>query len=234
MRLNKHISESGIASRREADAWIAAGRVTVNGAKGELGTKVEADDVVLVDGRPLPARRTPLYIALNKPRGITSTTERDVTGNIVDFVGHRERIFPIGRLDKDSEGLILLTNDGDIVNEILRVENGHEKEYLVTVEPPVTDNFLSMMAKGVRIGGEKTKPCTVTRTGRDEFRMVLTQGLNRQIRRMCSALGWRVKRLVRIRIMHIRLGTLESGRWRDLTESEQGTLLRMVGRPRQA
>ena len=153
-----------------------------------------------------------------------------MTGNIVDFVGHRERIFPIGRLDKDSEGLILLTNDGDIVNEILRVENGHEKEYLVTVEPPVTDNFLSMMAKGVRIGGEKTKPCTVTRTGRDEFRMVLTQGLNRQIRRMCSALGWRVKRLVRIRIMHIRLGTLESGRWRDSTESEQGTLLRMVGR----
>ena len=220
MRLNKHISESGIASRREADAWIAAGRVTVNGAKGELGTKVEAGDVVLVDGRPLPARGKALYIALNKPRGITSTTERDVPGNIVDFVGHRERIFPIGRLDKDSEGLILLTNDGDIVNEILRVENGHEKEYLVTVEPPVTDNFLSMMAKGVRIGGEKTKPCTVTRTGRDEFRMVLTQGLNRQIRRMCSALGWRVKRLVRIRIMHIRLGTLESGRWRDLTDAK--------------
>ena len=157
-----------------------------------------------------------LYIALNKPRGITSTTERDVAGNIVDFVGHRERIFPIGRLDKDSEGLILLTNDGDIVNEILRVEHGHEKEYLVTVEPPVTDNFLSMMAKGVRIGGEKTKPCTVTRTGRDEFRMVLTQGLNRQIRRMCSALGWRVKRLVRVRIMHIRLGDARERRWREL------------------
>jgi 23S rRNA pseudouridine2604 synthase len=235
MRLNKHISESGIASRREADAWIAAGRVTVNGAKGELGTKVEADDVVLVDGRPLPARAKPLYIALNKPRGITSTTERDVPGNIVDFVGHRERIFPIGRLDKDSEGLILLTNDGDIVNEILRVENGHEKEYVVTVEPPVTDNFLSMMAKGVRIGGEKTKPCTVTRTGRDEFRMVLTQGLNRQIRRMCSALGWRVRRLVRVRIMHIRLGNLPSGRWRELTPEEirplvAGTQARIAGR----
>ncbi|HEY8265009.1 MAG TPA: pseudouridine synthase [Steroidobacteraceae bacterium] len=234
MRLNKHMSESGICSRREADAWIASGRVTVNGAKGELGTQVKAGDAVLVDGKPLPARKRAIYLALNKPRGITSTTERDVDGNIVDFVAHAERIFPVGRLDKDSEGLILLTNDGDIVNEILRVENGHEKEYLVTVEPPVTDNFLSMMAKGVRIGGEKTKPCTVTRTGRDEFRMVLTQGLNRQIRRMCSALGWRVKRLVRIRIMHIRLGTLESGRWRDLTESEQGTLLRMVGRPRQA
>jgi 23S rRNA pseudouridine2604 synthase len=178
-----------------------------------------------VDGRPLPARGKALYIALNKPRGITSTTERDVPGNIVDFVGHRERIFPIGRLDKDSEGLILLTNDGDIVNEILRVEHGHEKEYLVTVEPAVTDNFLSMMAKGVRIGGEKTKPCTVTRTGRDEFRMVLTQGLNRQIRRMCSALGWRVKRLVRVRIMHIRLGALESGRWRDLTDAEVAPLL---------
>jgi 23S rRNA pseudouridine2604 synthase len=225
MRLNKHISESGIASRREADAWIAAGRVTVNGATGALGTQVKTGDEILVDGRPLPARGKPLYIALNKPRGITSTTERDVPGNIVDFVGHRERIFPIGRLDKDSEGLILLTNDGDIVNEILRVEHGHEKEYVVTVEPPVTDNFLSMMAKGVRIGGEKTKPCTVTRTGRDEFRMVLTQGLNRQIRRMCSALGWRVKRLVRIRIMHIRLGTLESGRWRELSDAEVRPLL---------
>jgi 23S rRNA pseudouridine2604 synthase len=179
MRLNKHISESGIASRREADAWIAAGRVTVNGAQGELGTRVNAGDVVLVDGRPLPARGKGIYIALNKPRGITCTTESLVPGNIVDFVGHRERIFPIGRLDKDSEGLILLTNDGDIVNEILRIEHGHEKEYVVTVEPPVTANFLSMMARGVRIGGEKTKPCTVTRTGPGEFRMVLTQGLNR-------------------------------------------------------
>jgi len=225
MRLNKFISESGIASRREADAWIAAGRVTVNGRQGELGTKVAVGDTVLVDGRALPARQRDIYIALNKPRGITCTTERDVAGNIVDFVAHRERIFPIGRLDKDSEGLILLTNNGDIVNEILRVEHGHEKEYLVTVERPVTATFLSMMAAGVRIGGEKTKPCTVTRAGPASFRMVLTQGLNRQIRRMCSALGYRVQGLTRVRIMHIRLGSLATGAWRDLTPAEVAPLL---------
>jgi 23S rRNA pseudouridine2604 synthase len=166
-----------------------------------------------------------VYIALNKPRGITCTTERHVAGNIVDLVGHRERIFPIGRLDKDSEGLILLTNNGDIVNEILRVENGHEKEYLVTVERPVSATFLAMLAGGVKIGGEKTKPCVVTQTGPAAFRIVLTQGLNRQIRRMCSALGYRVQSLKRVRIMHIRLGTLESGRWRDLTDAEIRPLL---------
>ena len=225
VRLNKFISESGIASRREADNWIAAGRVTINGVPGVLGTQVKDGDEVRVDGKPLPARRKDIYIALNKPRGITCTTERDVAGNITDFIGHSERIFPIGRLDKDSEGLILLTNNGDIVNEILRVEHGHEKEYAVTVEPAVTDSFLSMLAAGVRIGGEKTKPCVVTRTGSTSFRIVLTQGLNRQIRRMCSALGWRVKRLVRVRIMHIRLGTLETGRWRNLTPEETRPLL---------
>jgi 23S rRNA pseudouridine2604 synthase len=228
LRLNKHISESGIASRREADAWIAAGRVTVNGKPGELGTRVQPGDVVLVDGRPLPARRPAVYIALHKPPGVTCTTERDVPGNIVDFVGHSERIFPIGRLDKDSEGLILLTNDGDIVNEVLREEHGHEKEYLVTVEPAVTANFLAMMAAGVRIGAEKTKPARVTRVGSDQFRIVLTQGLNRQIRRMCSALGWRVKRLQRLRIMHIRLGDLPRGRWRELTEAERAPLLAIL------
>ena len=220
MRLNKHISDSGIASRREADAWIAAGRVTVNGQPAALGTQVKAGDVVLVDERPLPARRAAVYLALHKPPGVTCTTERDVPGNIVDFVGHAERIFPIGRLDKDSEGLILLTNDGDIVNEVLREEHGHEKEYLVTVEPAVTPTFLAMMAAGVRIGAEKTKPARVTRVGPSQFRIVLTQGLNRQIRRMCSALGWRVKRLVRLRIMHIRLGDLPPGRWRKLTPEE--------------
>jgi 23S rRNA pseudouridine2604 synthase len=228
MRLNKHIAESGLCSRREADAWIAAGRVTVNGVRGELGTQVAPGDAVLVDGKPLPRRERPVYIALHKPPGITCTTERDVPGNIVDFVGHRERIFPVGRLDKDSEGLILLTNDGDIVNEILRVEHGHEKEYLVTVDRPVTPSFLSMMAAGVRIGGEKTRPCKLTRTGPAEFRIVLTQGLNRQIRRMCSALGWRVKRLVRVRIMHIRLGSLPRGRWRELTEAELRPLLAIL------
>ena len=225
MRLNKYISESGIASRREADTWIAAGRVTVNGKVAGLGTQVEEGDRVEVDGRALPERRREIYIALNKPRGITCTTERDVAGNVVDFIGHHERIFPIGRLDKDSEGLILLTNNGDIVNEILRVEHGHEKEYLVTVERPVTDTFLSMMAAGVRIGGEKTRPAVVTRTGPDTFRIVLTQGLNRQIRRMCSALGFRVLGLKRVRIMHIQLGSLATGAWRDLTAAEIRPLL---------
>lgn len=225
MRLNKFISETGVCSRREADAWIAAGRVTVNGQPGVLGTKVEAGDRVLVDGRELPAPQKDVLIALNKPPGITCTTERDVPGNIADFVGHRERIFPIGRLDKESEGLILLTNNGDIVNEVLRVEHGHEKEYLVTVERPVTESFLAMMAAGVRIGGEKTRPCQVARAGRDAFRIVLTQGLNRQIRRMCSALGFRVRRLVRVRIMHIRLDGLAPGRWRDLTAQERAPLV---------
>jgi 23S rRNA pseudouridine2604 synthase len=189
---------------------------------------VKPGDLVRVDGRPLPVRKAAVYIALNKPRGITCTTERDVPGNIVDFVGHAERIFPIGRLDKDSEGLILLTNDGDIVNEVLREEHGHEKEYLVTVEPAITANFLSMMAAGVRIGAEKTKPARVTRVDANRFRIVLTQGRNRQIRRMCSALGWRVKRLVRVRIMHIRLGELPAGRWRSLTEAELQPLLAIL------
>ena len=225
MRLNKYISESGVASRREADAWIAAGRVAVNGKPAGLGTQVAEGDRVEVDGRALPPRRQEVYIALNKPRGVTCTTERDAPGNIVEFIGHRERIFPIGRLDKDSEGLILLTNNGDIVNEILRVEHGHEKEYLVTVERPVTESFLSMMAAGVRIGGEKTKPAVVTRAGPATFRIVLTQGLNRQIRRMCSALGFRVQSLKRVRIMHIRLGSLATGAWRDLTAAEIRPLL---------
>ena len=225
MRLNKFISETGACSRREADAWIGAGRVTVNGKPAALGTQVAPGDVVLVDGEPLSAARNDVYLALNKPRGITCTTERHVAGNIVDFVGHRKRIFPIGRLDKDSEGLILLTNNGDIVNEVLRVEHGHEKEYLVTVERPVTPMFLTMMASGVKIGGEKTRPCVVKKTGPATFRMVLTQGLNRQIRRMCSALGFRVQHLQRVRIMHIELGTLGPGRWRDLTDAEIKPLL---------
>jgi 23S rRNA pseudouridine2604 synthase len=225
MRLNKFISETGACSRREADAWIAAGRVTVNGKPAVLGTRVAAGDDVRLDGAALATKRRDVYIALNKPRGITCTTERHVEGNVVDFIAHPERIFPIGRLDKDSEGLILLTNNGDIVNEILRVEHGHEKEYLVTVERPVTATFLAMMAAGVKIGGEKTKPCVVTRTAPDSFSIVLTQGLNRQIRRMCSALGFRVQRLVRVRIMHIRVGTLAVGHWRDLSDAEVRPLL---------
>ncbi len=194
--------------------------MTLNGQRAPLGAKVGAGDEVQVDGRALGASREDVYIALNKPAGITCTTERDVPGNIIDFVGHAERIFPIGRLDKESEGLILLTNNGDIVNEILRAEHGHEKEYLVTVERPVTETFLAMMAAGVRIGGEKTLPCSVTQSGPASFRMVLRQGLNRQIRRMCSALGYRVRHLRRERIMHIWLSDLPVGQWRELREDE--------------
>jgi 23S rRNA pseudouridine2604 synthase len=233
MRLNKFISETGVCSRREADAWIAAGRVQVNGKVAELGTQVGEGDEVRVDGRVVGAKRKAVYIALNKPVGITCTTERHVRGNIVDFVGHAERIFPIGRLDKDSDGLILLTNNGDIVNEILRSENDHEKEYVVTVDRPVTEEFLAGMAGGVHILGQRTKPCKVSRMGRNVFRIVLTQGLNRQIRRMCEVFGYEVRRLQRVRIIHIKLGNLKIGQWRNLTESElRGLLPRGEGHPR--
>jgi 23S rRNA pseudouridine2604 synthase len=225
MRLNKYISETGACSRREADRWIEAGRITCNGQPAALGTQVNAGDEVRVDGQLIGAKKKPIYIALNKPVGITCTTEPDVEGNIVDLIGHAERIFPIGRLDKDSEGLILLTNDGDIVNEILRSENNHEKEYIVTVERPITDLALSMMADGVKIMGEVTKPCKVSRVDTKTFRIVLTQGLNRQIRRMCSALGYRAQRLQRVRIINIGLGALAVGQWRELTERELAGLL---------
>ena len=226
MRLNKYISETGVCSRREADAWIAAGRVRVNGATATLGTQVEAGDAVEVDGRPVAAKRSDtVYIALNKPVGITCTTERHVPGNIIDYVKHPQRIFPIGRLDKDSEGLILLTNNGDIVNEILREENAHEKEYVVTVDRPVTDEFLHGMAHGVDILGTRTKPCKVRRIGRNVFGIILTQGLNRQIRRMCAAFDYNVRRLQRVRIVNIRLDGIKTGQWRDLTPAELRGLL---------
>jgi 23S rRNA pseudouridine2604 synthase len=225
MRLNKYISETGVCSRREADAWIEAGRVTINGAPATLGTKVGENDRVCVDGREVGRARQHVYIALNKPVGITCTTERHIAGNIVDFVKHRERIFPIGRLDKDSEGLILLTNNGDIVNEILRVENEHEKEYLVTVDRPVTPIFLNGMASGVRILGTVTKPCRVTRVAPATFKIVLTQGLNRQIRRMCSFFGYKVVRLQRTRIINITLEGLKVGQWRELSTAEARGLL---------
>ena len=225
MRLNKYISETGVCSRREADRWIEAGRVTCNGLSAALGTQVNEGDEVRIDGRLIGAKKKPIYIACNKPVGITCTTEPDVNGNIVDLIGHTERIFPIGRLDKDSEGLILLTNDGDIVNEILRSENNHEKEYLVTVERAITDLALSMMADGVKIMGEVTKPCKVSRVDTKTFRIILTQGLNRQIRRMCSALGYRAQRLQRVRIININLGALAAGQWRELSERELAGLL---------
>ncbi len=220
IRINKYISETGVCSRREADAWIEAGRVSINGSPASLGSKVNEGDQVLLDGKPIGARKQHVYIALNKPVGITCTSEPHIKDNIVEFVNHAERIFPVGRLDKDSEGLILLTNNGDIVNQILRVENAHEKEYVVTVDRPVTDAFLKGMASGVRILGTLTKPCVVTRVRPNSFRIILTQGLNRQIRRMCAAFDYKVRRLQRVRIMHIELGDLKSGKWRELSATE--------------
>jgi 23S rRNA pseudouridine2604 synthase len=225
MRLNKYISETGLCSRREADARIEAGRVTINGAVATLGMQVGEGDVVCVDGQPVAGAQQHVYLALNKPVGVICTTERDVPGNIVDCIKYRERIFPIGRLDKDSEGLILLTNNGDIVNEILRSENEHEKEYIVTVDRPVTELFLSGMASGVRILGTVTKPCRVEPLGPATFRIILTQGLNRQIRRMCSFFGYKVRRLQRVRIINLRLGELKPGQWRELAPEEVRGLL---------
>jgi len=226
VRINKYISESGITSRRGADKWINEGRVTINGAVAELGSQVETGDDVRVDGKPIKVEQENVYIALNKPVGITSTTERHIKGNIVDFVNHPLRIFHIGRLDKDSDGLILLTNDGDIVNEILRAENKHEKEYIVTVDRPITQAFLNKMASGVEILDTVTLPCKVTQQSKYVFKIILTQGLNRQIRRMCSALGYEVHGLRRTRIMNIHLGNLSIGQWRDLTPAELDQLFR--------
>ena len=225
MRLNKFISETGVCSRREADKWIEAGRVTCNGQKAALGTQVADGDEVLIDGLAVGTKKKQIYIALNKPVGIICTTETHIKDNIVDHVRFPERIFPVGRLDRDSEGLILLTNNGDIVNEILRSENNHEKEYVVWVDRPITDLALRMMASGVKIMGEKTKPARVERINACAFRIVLTQGLNRQIRRMCSALGYKAQRLQRVRIMNIHLGDLKSGRWRHLSAPELAALL---------
>jgi len=227
MRLNKFISETGTCSRREADAMIGDGRVQVNGETAGLGTQVDDGDTVTVDGAPITARDKPraVYIALNKPVGITCTTERHVDGNIIDHVDHPERIFPIGRLDKESEGLILLTNDGDIVNEVLRAEHHHDKEYVVAVDHSITEEFLAHMARGVRIPDGTTKPCKIWSVAARVFRIVLTQGLNRQIRKMCEALGYQVVALQRVRIMHIELGHLKLGRWRNLTEAEVAGLM---------
>lgn len=225
MRLNKYISETGLCSRREADARIEAGRVTINGVVATLGTQVAAGDVVCVDGKPVGGQERHVYIALNKPVGITSTIEPHIAGNLLEVVKYPQRIFPIGRLDKDSEGLILLTNNGDIVNEILRSENEHEKEYVVTVDRPVTEIFLNGMASGVRILGTVTKPCKVRRVGAGTFHIILTQGLNRQIRRMCSFFGYKVLKLQRVRIINLQLGDLKPGQWRQLEPAEVRGLL---------
>ncbi len=220
-RLNKYITDAGYCSRREANRYIEQGRVTVNGRIAGLGDMVGETDTVEVDGERVGRRtKAPVYIAFNKPVGVTCTTDRSDKTNIVDFIGYKERIFPVGRLDKDSEGLIILTNDGDIVNRILRAGNNNPKEYIVTVDKPVTPEFLSRMAAGVHILGVKTKPCEVRRKNEKTFVIFLTQGLNRQIRRMCKALDYKVVRLKRVRVINITLGSLEPGRWRYFTPEE--------------
>ena len=226
MRLNKFISETGMCSRREADTLISSGRVTINGKRAELGTPVTENDEVRVDKQVITARKQKhIYICLNKPVGITCTTERHIKGNIIDLINHPQRIFPIGRLDKDSDGLIILTSNGDIVNEILRSENNHEKEYIVTVNKPITEEFMTGMSRGVRLSDARTHPCKTTRINKFIFRIILTQGLNRQIRRMCEVFGYDVQRLQRVRIINIKLGTLKPGQWRDLSEEELQGLL---------
>ena len=224
IRLNKFISDSGRCSRREADKLIDSNRVKVNGRRPELGTRVEAGDVVTIDGQEVlgsaPGKSDRVYLAYNKPVGITCTTERSVKGNIVDAIDHDQRIFPIGRLDKPSEGLILLTSDGDIVNKILRAENAHEKEYLVTVNKSIGRDFAAKMSRGLPILDTVTKPCKVSVVGRSVFKITLTQGLNRQIRRMCEYLGYEVIQLVRLRIMSVELGRLKPGQWRNLGQRE--------------
>ena len=222
VRLNKYISESGICSRREADRYIEQGNVFLNGKRATIGDQVKPGDVVKVNGQLIEPREAEdlVLIALNKPVGIVSTTEDGERDNIVDFVNHSKRVFPIGRLDKDSQGLIFLTNHGDLVNKILRAGNDHEKEYLVTVDKPITDEFIRGMGAGVPILGTVTKKCKVKKEAPFVFRITLVQGLNRQIRRMCEALGYEVRDLVRVRMMNIRLGSLKEGQYRKLTDAE--------------
>ena len=226
--LNKYISDSGFCSRREADDYIAQGRAFINYKTAAKGNRVYPGDVVTVDGEPLRKGLKTLYIACNKPAGITTTTDiRDKT-NIISYIAHKERIFPIGRLDKDSEGLLFLTNDGDIVNKILRAGNAHEKEYVVTVDKVLTAEAIREMGAGMRILGETTLPCKVRMESKNVFRITLVQGINRQIRRMCEALGYRVMKLVRVRIMNVNLTGLSSGHWRYLTTDEIGGIQKMV------
>ena len=220
VRINKFISETGFCSRREADKLVENGRVTLNGKQAVLGDKATENDEVLIDGKPLKIKRAGVYIAFNKPVGITCTTERQINGNIIDYIKHPERIFPIGRLDKPSEGLIFLTSDGDIVNKILRAGNNHEKEYVVTVDKPIKPDFVQKMSNGVPILDTITKKCFVRKEGTYVFTIILTQGLNRQIRRMCEYLGYSVTKLKRVRIMNVTLENLPVGKWRNLTIEE--------------
>ena len=226
MRLNKFISSTGLYSRRKADELIEDRRVSVNGETGIIGQDVNENDKVYVDGKPLEINENNVYIILNKPRGITCTTERHIEGNIIDFVNHTERIFPVGRLDKDSEGLIILTNDGDIVNKILREGNDKKKEYIVTVNKSITSNFIRSMSEGVEIYNPVrneytvTQKCDVSKINDRTFKIILSQGLNRQIRRMCTALEYKVINLKRVKIMDLTLEGLNTGEWRNLTSQE--------------
>ena len=228
VRLNKYVASSGICSRREADRLIESGKVTVNGITADLGTRVFAGDIVEVDEKPVIPEDNSIYIAFNKPLGITCTTDRRDPSNIIDYIDFKERIFPIGRLDKNSSGLILLTNNGDIVNGLLRSENGHEKEYVVTLDRPYDGKFIKNMATGVPVLGRMTLPTEVFPVNAKTFRIILRQGMNRQIRRMCEYLGYRVTKLKRIRFINIGLGDLAVGKWRYLTAEEKKELLKGI------
>ena len=226
--LNKYISDTGFCSRREADKLIETGRVSINGKEAKKGNRVLENDVVKIDGQSLQNKVVPVYIMVNKPKGITCTTDLKDKSNIIDFISFKSRIFPVGRLDKLSEGLIFLTNDGDIVNKILRAGNGHEKEYVVTVDKSITNEFAKKMSNGVAILGTVTKKCVVKQEGQKQFRIILTQGLNRQIRRMCAALGYKVTSLTRVRIMNITLSGLAKGKWRFFTPKEIAEVNSMI------
>ena len=228
VRLNRFIAESGYCSRREADRLIAEGRVRLDGRVGVLGDRVDEGSVVEVDGRAVGAKADAVYLLLNKPRGIVCTTDPREPNNVVDYLNYPIRVFPVGRLDKDSEGLLLLTSDGEIVNRILRAAGGHEKEYEVTIDRLVTPEFLRRMTGGVPILDTVTLPCRARQTGERSFNIVLVQGLNRQIRRMCEALGCRVRSLRRVRIMNLKLGRLRPGEWRELTKAELDELKRSL------
>ncbi len=226
--LNKFISSTGICSRREANVFIEESRVTINNQIAKLGNRVFEGDVVRLDNKLLKPKPEPIYLAFNKPVGIVCTTDQKEKKNIIRYINYKERLFPIGRLDKPSEGLIFLTNDGDIVNKILRAGNNHEKEYIVTVDKKINDRFVKRMGNGIPILGTKTKKCKVEQINEKTFKIILTQGLNRQIRRMCEYLGYNVTRLVRTRIMNVDLTNLKTGKWRKLTKKEIGIINKMV------
>lgn len=228
IRINKYISSTGICSRRDADKLVEQGKVSVNGEKAVMGTRVTSNDFIKVNGQPLKEQEKPIYIAFNKPVGITCTTDRKVKDNIINYINYPKRIFHVGRLDKYSQGLIFLTNDGDIVNKILRASNNHDKEYIVTVDKPITPDFIKNMSEGVPILNTTTRKCFVQKKSKYVFKIILTQGLNRQIRRMCKYLGYNVVKLERVRIMNITLKNLPIGKWRYFTDKELKTINELI------